>query len=150
MTQANYIFLLLLDLALTVAIVTYMLMGMGSDIKDAGFPAVGISNEGHVDGLDPMIGNVTQGTIGFFNAREVVMVDNFLFGFLHRDDFNLAGIGTTQRDLKIHNAVFDGVFQRGIQYGMHLHSLDETHLNNALAEGSMTRHTHHHPFFARL
>ena len=127
-----------------------MLVGVCGDVEDAGFPAVGISDEGHVDGLGAVFGDVAEGAVGSVDAREVVVVDNLLFGLLHGDNFHLFGITAAQRYLEVHNAVLDGVVERGVEHGLHLDPFDETHLDDAFPEGSMSRHADHHAFLTSL
>ena len=97
-----------------------------------------------------MFGDMIQGTVGSLDTLEVVVVDNLFFGFSRSDDFDFAGVGAAQRHLEIHDAVLDGVFERGVEDGGHLHPFDEAHLNDALAEGSVARHTHYYTFFTCL
>ena len=132
------------------AVVADVFVGVCGDVEDAGFPAVGVADKGHVDSFGAVFGDVAQGTVGFFNAREVVVMDNLLFGLLHGDNLHLFGITAAQRHLKVHDAILDRIFERGVENGVHFHPFDEAHLDDALAESPVTRHADDHAFLTSL
>jgi hypothetical protein len=59
---------------------------------------------------------------------------------VHRDDLYHLGLGVPQAHLIAHDLVFHGIFERGVEQHLDLLALDESHLDNALAKASMTRH----------
>ena len=80
----------------------------------------------------------------------VVVVHDFAFCLTLADNLHLAGIAATQRHLEVHDAVFYGVLQRGVEHRLDGDTLDETHLDNALAEGAVTCHADHDTTFTGL
>ena len=80
----------------------------------------------------------------------VVVVHYLALGLLGGYDFDLHGIAAPQRHLEVEYFIFNRVVERGIQDGGNLDPLDETHLDDALAEGSVARNTYHHSTFTSL
>ena len=73
-----------------------------------------------------------------------------LLGLLLVDDLHQFGFGTTEAHLVVHDFIFHGVVQGGIEEDFHALSLDESHLDNALAESAVSHHTNNHALFSRL
>ena len=53
------------------------------------------------------------------------------------DDFYLVGLRMAEGDFIAHDAVFHGILQGSIQQNLNFLALDESHLDDALAETSV-------------
>ena len=132
-------------------VVAYALMGVRSDIEDAGLAAVRVPHQRHIDGAAPMLGNVVYGiTVGSVEGLVVVVMGNLALGLRLADHLHLLRIAPSQRHLEIHDPVFDGVVQRRVEHSLDHHPIDEAHLDDTLAESAVARHTHHHTPCTRL
>ena len=126
-------------------------MGMGGNVENAGLSAVGVADKGHIDGLASLGSNVLCGTLLAFGNAPVVVVVLYLFcGFGFADNLHFCRVAASQRHFKIHDSVFDGVLQRGVEDRLNGDSFDESHLYNALAKGSVSRHANHYAFLTCL
>ena len=132
-------------------VVAHPFVGVGSDIENTGFAAVRVADQGYIDRMRTFGGDVLHCRVAFdLDAAVVVVVHNLALGLLLAHYFHLFGIAAAQRHLKVHYAVLDRVVQRRVEDGLDGHPVDETHLDDALAEGAVTRHANHHTTHTRL
>ena len=68
--------------------------------------------------------------------------------FFFADDFNHVGFLSAEGYFVTHYFVFDGVFERCIEYHFHCFSLNEPHFNDATAESSVSEDFNDDAFFA--
>ena len=130
-------------------VVAHALMGAGGEIEERGLAAVGIADQGHVDVAPLLHRRVLQllGREGLVEGRAGVGLDGrkrlalvLAFqsaGLLQRDDLDEVGLTVAQANLVAHHLVFHGVLERRVEQHVHLLALDESHLDNTLAEATM-------------
>ena len=63
------------------------------------------------------------------------------------DNLYHVGLLVAERHLITHNLVFHGVLQWGVEQHLHHLTLDESHLDNTLAESTMSEHLYDNSFF---
>ena len=131
-------------------VVAHMAMGTRGKIKERGLATVGVSHQGDIDhaallhGLMPDI--VVLVDAGIFSQREV----RGLNGGIGRHHLDIVSLLMTQTDLIAHQLVLHGILQRRIEQHFHFRTLDESHLDDTLAESTMTQHLDDDTFLACL
>ena len=128
------------------AIVAHVFASAGDDVEERRLAAVGVAHEGHVDFVLAWCGLCVGRRA---TVRRVVRVRCLLravrqglVGFVFGQHFDHGCLAASEGDLIAHDAVFDGVVQRGIEHRRDLLSAYKAHLYNASAESSVSRHTH--------
>ena len=130
-------------------VVAHALMGAGGEIEERGLAAVGIADQGHVDVAPLLHRRVLQllrreGACRRASrrrprwakaARPILAFQSA--GLLQRDDLDEVGLTVAQANLVAHHLVFHGVLERRVEQHVHLLALDESHLDNTLAEATM-------------
>ena len=84
-----------------------------------------------------------NGLLGLFMLDLIGWDDDLLAFFVHQrgflvgDDFYLVGFRMAEGDFIAHDAVFHGILQGSVQQNLNFLALDESHLDDALAETSV-------------
>ena len=123
-------------------VVAHALMGAGGEIEERGLAAVGIADQSHVDVAPLLHRRVLQllrrAGVGLDGRKRLALVLAFQStGLLQRDDLDEVGLTVAQANLVAHHLVFHGVLERRVEQHVHLLALDESHLDNTLAEATM-------------
>ena len=87
---------------------------------------------------------------GVREGAVVVVVGDFLLGFLFGDNLHLHGIAATEGDFEVEDTVFDRVVEGGVEDGLDGDALDESHLDYTFTEGAVARNAHHDTTFSSL
>ena len=133
------------------AVIAHTGMGPGGIIEERRFAAVGIAHQRHVQVATLLQGLAAQIALGNdLGLRSIATTHFQLSGLGRRHHLYHGRLMVPQRHLVAHNLVLHRVLQRGIQQYLHLLSLDEAHLNDALAEASVSCHLDNDPLLACL
>ena len=66
------------------------------------------------------------------------------------EDINHLGLALAERHIVAHNSILYGVVHWRILHRAHLHTPDEAHLHQSLAEAAVSRHADNHSPLSRL
>lgn len=83
-----------------------------------------------------------MGTSLTIDKRRVTALSEHLLGLLLGHYLYHGSLRMTEADFITHHTVFHRVFERGFFQDFHFLTLDESHLNNTLAETAMTHDFH--------
>ena len=126
-------------------IIAHVLMGARCNVEQGSFSTVGVSHQGYADVVVPFLGHMGQ---GFFQPLrlfevcgqrlQVLVAHQGLAGLLFGNDLNLAGFFPPQGYLVADDFVFNGILERCVQHHPYFLTLDEAHLDEALAETAVS------------
>ncbi len=120
-----------------------MLAGAGGDVEERGLAAVGVADEGYIDGLARARGDVLA------MSRAGSLARSCLFDS-HRLDLDKVGLGAPQRYIVAHDLILDGVTHRGMEEHLYAAAAHKSHLHHPLAESAVTKYLHDDTLLAGL
>ena len=141
-------------------VVAHPFVRPGDEVEERSLSAVGVAHQCHVDYMLLAQCCVFQqafahGTVVGHGVRQLLLLAVGLFRpLLHVSrllgchHLYLFGFTVAQRNLISHDFVFHGILQRCVEQHLHGLALDESHLDDALAETAVSRHFHDDTPFA--
>ena len=129
------------------AVVAHVLVAAGSDVEQGRLAAVRVAHQGDADHVVALGGDVLHRLFevvllpgGVEIHVEILMLVDLFPRLLFTDDFDARGFLAAERHLIPQDLVLDRILQRGVEHDADGLALDETHLDQALAETAVTGH----------
>ena len=127
------------------AVVSYMLAGSRSTVKQRRLAAIGIAYQCDIDDMPLMM--IDFAGLNVFDRRRRCCHSPGAkhCGFLgrHLDHLDKIGFRTTQRHFITHDIIFDWIAQRCMEHDRDSVAFHETHFNQSFPESSVTQNLNH-------